>query len=118
MADRVFTAVEFVRETIWANPWSNMTTLLSDVGGRLQHVLGDISGTMNSDDWQIRLSCLLLLWTFANVVCVGLVWRLYGETLSHMFYNKPKVTGDQQRNSVVPEMSSSGLEDLIEKKIK
>ena len=106
----------FVREFLSSGPWSNATALLAAAVDRLGE-MADTFDVWNSDNWQIRLSCVLLLWTFLNLICIGLAWKIYGQTLSHVFYNKPKTTVPQEKRQFAPNLFSSSIDDLREKKI-
>ena len=106
----------FVREFLSSGPWSNATALITSAVDRIGE-MADTFDVWNSDNWQIRLSCVLLLWTFLNLICIGLAWKIYGQTLSHVFYNKPKTTVPQGKRQFAPNLFSSSIDDLREKKI-
>lgn len=68
----------------------------------------------NSNDWQIRLCYVLLVWTMANLVGILFAWLRFGKSVSEMFYNKPKTPSKKHSDQI---SSSDNLEDLIKKKI-
>lgn len=70
---------------------------------------------VSSDDWQIRLSLILVVCTLVNVVLIGIAWRVFGENVSSIFYNKPKSPVRRLEN--LDGSLSRSMEQLITKKI-
>lgn len=71
-----------------------------------------------SDDWQIRVSFVLFLCTLVNIVLIGLAWRIFGDSITNIFYNKPKspartLNGLYQSDETL----SQSMEELFAKKI-
>lgn len=70
---------------------------------------------VSSEDWQIRLSLILVVCTLVNVVLIGLAWSVLGENVSSIFYNKPKSPARRLEN--LDGSLSRSMEELITKKI-
>lgn len=100
---------EFNVQKVWsqfANSTADLTSFLSKQ---------NVYGLLNSEDWQIRLSFILFLFTLVNIVLIVLAWSIYGDTITNLVYNKPKSPARRLNN--LHQNSDLNIEELIAKKI-
>lgn len=110
--------MEYIRQLEpWFASWSiplDPVHLLSNATETLYEIKENFVDLWRNDDWQVRLSWFLMVCTALNVVFIGIAWKIYGETISNMFFNKSRSPVHQRSKTNV---LSSSMEDLFVKKI-
>lgn len=102
---------------LWLSSWSiwlDPVHIFSNATEKINGLKESVNELWRTDDWQIRLSCLLLICTAFNIVFIGIAWHIYRETISNMLFNKSRSPVHQRSKTNV---LSSSVEDLIVKKI-
>ena len=102
---------------LWLSSWSILLDpvhIFSNVTEKINGLKESVNELWRTDDWQIRLSWLLLICTAFNIVFIGIAWHIYRETISNMLFNKSRSPVHQRSKTNV---LSSSVEDLIVKKI-
>lgn len=98
--------------------WKQIANFFPDLASFLNVYMDQVVEVAYSDDWQIRVSFVLFLCTLVNIVLIGLAWRIFGDSITNIFYNKPKsparTLNDLYRND---ETLSQSMEELFAKKI-
>lgn len=101
----------------WLASWNislDSVHLLSNKTVKWSEIRENFRDLWRNDDWQIRLSWFLIVCTVVNFVFIGIAWKIYGETISNMFFNKSRSPLHQRSKTNV---LSSSMEDLFVKKI-
>ena len=101
----------------WFSSWSvwlDPVHIFSNATAKFNGLKENVVELWRTDDWQIRLSCFLLICTAFNIVFIGIAWHIYSETISNMFFNTSRSPVHQRSKTNV---LSSSMEDLIVKKI-
>jgi len=110
--------MEYIRHLEpWIASWNILLDpayLFSNATEKLNGLKEDVVDLWRNDDWQIRLSWFLMVWTVLNIIFIGIAWNIYGETISNMFFNKSRSPLHKRSKTNV---LSSSMEDLIVKKI-
>ena len=96
------------------NIWLDPVHIFSNATEKINGLKESVNELWRTDDWQIRLSWLLLICTAFNIVFIGIAWHIYRETISNMLFNKSRSPVHQRSKTNV---LSSSVEDLIVKKI-
>lgn len=102
---------------LWLSSWSiwlDPVHIFSNATEKINGLKESVNELWRTDDWQIRLSWLLLICTAFNIVFIGIAWHIYRETISNMLFNKSRSPVHQRSKTNV---LSSSVEDLIVKKI-
>ena len=101
----------------WLASWNislDSVHLLSNKTVKWSEIRENFRDLWRNDDWQIRLSWFLIVCTVVNFVFISIAWKIYGETISNMFFNKSRSPLHQRSKTNV---LSSSMEDLFVKKI-
>ena len=102
---------------LWLSSWSiwlDPVHIFLNATEKINGLKESVNELWRTDDWQIRLSWLLLICTAFNIVFIGIAWHIYRETISNMLFNKSRSPVHQRSKTNV---LSDSVEDLIVKKI-
>lgn len=96
--------------------WSQFTKSVPDITSFCNVLKKHVHEGLH-DDWQIRLSFILFLCTLVNIVLIGIAWRIFGDSVTNIFYNKPKSPARRLDNLYRHDVNlTQSMEDLIAKK--